>query len=420
MDCELIKKLNAPSKEERLRALTEIAAARRNGASEQPRAGENVNNHIHTTYSFSPYSPSMAAYLARQNGLATAGIIDHDSMAGAEEFIEAGKVIGIAVTVGFECRCDMRGTPFRSKNFNNPDQNSIAYFTMHGVPHVSIARVENFLRPYRERRNVRNRAMVENLNRIGAPLGVLLDFDADVAAVSNCGEGGSITERHILYAFSEKMIQRTGRGKPLAEFLIGPLGVPLAGAVYDRIMDARNDMYVYYLLNMLKGEFLRRFYIDAFDECPALCDFFALGEEIGAIPAYAYLGDVSGSVTGDKKDQLFEDGYLDEFVDYLAGYGFKALTFMPSRNTPRQLKCVTALCEKHRLFQISGEDINSPFQPFVCDALTKPEHKNLIESAWALVGHEKTENGMFSEKMTARFPDLDERIKYFAALGRGR
>ena len=51
-----------------------------------PPTGEDVNNHIHTTYSFSPYSPTAAVYFARMAGLATCGLMDHDSIAGAEEF----------------------------------------------------------------------------------------------------------------------------------------------------------------------------------------------------------------------------------------------------------------------------------------------------------------------------------------------
>ena len=51
-----------------------------------PPAGDDVNNHIHTTYSFSPYSPTAAVYFARRPGQATSGQTDHDSSAGAQEF----------------------------------------------------------------------------------------------------------------------------------------------------------------------------------------------------------------------------------------------------------------------------------------------------------------------------------------------
>ena len=83
----------------------------------------------------------------------------------------------------------------------------------------------------------------------------------------------------------------------------------------------------------------------------------------------AYLGDVGDSVTGDKRAQKFEDDFLDELVPFLCGaWAIGAITYMPSRNTPAQLKRIRALCDKYGLFQISGEDINSPRQSFVCEA----------------------------------------------------
>ena len=45
---------------------------------------------------------------------------------------------------------------------------------------------------------------------------------------------------------------------------------------------------------------------------PALSEFVRFCGESGGILAYAYLGDVTNSVTGDKKAQKFEDDYLDE------------------------------------------------------------------------------------------------------------
>ena len=67
-----------------------------------PKKDGSVNNHIHTTFSFSPYSPTKALYMAYKNGLSTAGIIDHDSVGGCREFIEAGKIVGLPTTIGAE------------------------------------------------------------------------------------------------------------------------------------------------------------------------------------------------------------------------------------------------------------------------------------------------------------------------------
>jgi len=137
---------------------------------------------------------------------------------------------------------------------------------------------------------------------------------------------------------------------------------------------------------------------------------------------YAYLGDVGESVTGDKKPQKFEDDYIEELFEVLKKLGFNAVTYMPTRNAPEQLKTVKRLCDLHGLFQISGEDINSPRQSFVCMALRNPEFHNLIDSTWALIGHELTatadlRRGMFSDDTILRWPKLEDRIRVFKEIG---
>ena len=117
----------------------------------------------------------------------------------------------------------------------------------------------------------------------------------------------------------------------------------------------------------------------------------------GGIAAYAYLGDVGNSVTGDKKTQKFEDDYLDELVDVIKAYGFDAITYMPTRNTPEQLARLTKLCDDHGFFQISGEDINSPRQSFRCKALDDPAFGHLIDATYTLISYEN----MASQDMAA-------------------
>lgn len=415
---QLIGKLNAETSATRLAALRELKALCDRERT-QPVAGGDVNNHIHTIYSFSPYSPAKAAYMAWQNGLTTAGIMDHDSVGGAEEFIEAGRILGIATTVGFECRCRMDATPFAGKRINNPDQNSLAYLAAHGIPHQNIGAVQAWLTPYRKKRNQRNRNMVENINALLSGTGLSLDFDRDVAAISMNRDGGTITERHILFALSLQMEERIGRGQALLDFLSEKLDIVVTGKNRAVLLNPENDMYAYYLLGALKAGMVEKFYIDAAEECPDVADFIRFTSEVGAISAYAYLGDVGDSITGDKKTQAFEDSYLDELAAWLSGAGFNALTYMPTRNTEQQLARVIALCEKHGLFQISGEDINSPFQSFHCEALRHPRFRHLVDSTWALIGHElaATEDltkGMFSEETKAVMPALGERVAYFS------
>ena len=97
---DYIADLNARTAKERLEALAKVREQADMGLIPAPPRTPFVNNHIHTTFSFSPYSPTKALYMAWQTGLETAGIMDHDSLGGAKEFIEAGRILRMPVTCG--------------------------------------------------------------------------------------------------------------------------------------------------------------------------------------------------------------------------------------------------------------------------------------------------------------------------------
>ena len=406
----------------RLDSLRELVKGLSNGDMEKPVQMEDVNNHIHTFYSFSPYSPTKAIWMAYQAGLTTAGIMDHDSISGALEFIEAGRIIGMATTIGAECRVDFSKTPLEGKRINNPDQKTIAYMAIHGIPHTQISRVKAFFAPYSVERNKRNAQMTERISEMVKPAGITLDFDTDVKPLSKWQEGGSITERHILFALSCKLIEKFGKGQTLVSFLHDELKINVTGKNEQALLDSSNPYYDYDLLGVLKSNMVEAFYLDADRECPDVRDVIALCRETGAIAAYAYLGDVGESVTGDKKSQKFEDGYIEILFAVIKELGFNAVTYMPSRNTKEQLARVKMLCEKNGLFQISGEDINSPRQSFVCKAMRDVKFRNLVDSTWALIGHESAATrdlaeGMFSEKTVRNYPSLEERIRIYGKIG---
>jgi hypothetical protein len=421
----LIENLNHPDRAIRLQNLAELFRNIESGELERTPTGNEVNNHIHTSYSFSPYSPAKAVYMAYRAGLATAGIMDHDSISGAEEFIAAGSIAGIATTIGVECRADFSKTLLNGKRINNPDQSSIAYIALHGIPHTQINRVKSFFAPYTQHRNCRNRKMTEQINGLLAGCGIRLDFDRDVVPLSKANEGGSITERHLLYALSLKLINAYGPGEKLLDFLKNRLKMNPGPKIHSLLEDAANPYYDYDLLGFLKSEMVASFYIPATDECPDVRDVIVLAEEIDAILAYAYLGDVGDSVTGDKKTQKFEDDYLDLLFQVLRDLHFNAVTYMPSRNTPAQLERVRSLCDLLEFFQISGEDINSPRQSFICRAMQNEAFRNLYDSTWALIGHEiaatdKPGNGMFSPRTRKKIPDLNKRITIYQEIGLGK
>ena len=378
---DILNKLNAPTKAERLANLAEVLKT----TVFPPMVPQYINNHIHTTYSFSPYSPTAAVYAARMEGLCTAGIIDHDSISGAEEFLEAAKLVDMPVTIGMEARVSMDGTRLEGRRTNNPDQVGVSYMTIQGVPHNKIATLTEFFKPYQAARHVRNRKMIEKINAL---VGVNLDYDKDVLPLSMAKENGGVTERHLMYALAIELVRQVGKGQGMIDKLTS-LGMSLSEKQKAMLLDTEYPFYEYDVLGMLKGTFVPKIFIDATDECPKLKDMVKLCKDVDAYLCYAYLGDVGDSVTGDKKAQKFEDDYLDDVFECLKEEGVTAVTYMPTRNTPQQLERLRGLCDRYGMFQISGEDINSPRQIFVIKAMENPMFSNLIDATWKLIEHEK-------------------------------
>ncbi len=345
--------LNAATAEQRLRNLQTLLEQEAKPPKILP---EYANNHIHTTFSFSPYSPTAAVWAARRAGLATAGIMDHDSIGGAAEFRKAAAMAGLGATCGVEMRISWKDTPFAGRRINNPDQFGVAYMTFHSIRERYFAQTADFLTPYRALRNERSRKMV---SRIREKTGVDLDFDRDVLSLSEYPNGGSVTERHLLFALAKKVL---------------PDGT---------------EEEQYRLLGQYKSGLIRDVYVEPTEELVPLETAIDFARQVDAILCYPYLGDVTASPTGDKKAAKFEDDYLEELIAFLPKQGIPAVTFMPSRNTAAQLDRLMELCRKYGLKQISGEDINQPSQSFICRQLSEPKFRHLVDAAWELVERER-------------------------------
>jgi hypothetical protein len=388
----------------------------------QPPAGRNVNNHVHTTYSFSPYSPAAAAECAYASGLSAVGIMDHDTVAGAGEMREAGKRIGIAVTAGTELRVSAAGTALEGRMINNPDSPGLMYVMIHGIPRRSMAMVDAFLRPVRASRLRRCRAMTDALNGRLRGIGVdSLDFQADVVGASQAVRGGTVTERHILFAAAVKIVRAAGKGAALVEFLRKALGISATGRLEGYLGDEANPYLLYDLLGVMKSAYISEIFVqpDA-EECVAVERIVALAEESGGIPCYGYLGDVAESPTGDKKPQAFEDAFLPLLFEEIKRLGFKAVAYMPPRNSLEQLRRIRGMCASHELMEISGVDINSPRQSFFCPEILTDGFFHLVSSTWALIAHENLADadgrlGLFHPGNPLAGLPLAERIHRYAA-----
>ena len=423
LETKIIKRLNNSSRDERLTAAVEAAEIiEKDGL--YPDMTDEVNNHIHTTFSFSPYSPSKSAFMARAAGLKAAGSVDHDSIGAAKEMVEACRAFGIGSTVGYEVRVNFTGTFLEDRKINNPDMLNNAYIVIHGVPHDRIDETAVWLQPINEQRNIRNRKQVEILNGLLPSDIEPLDFEHDVMTVSEVKNGGSITERHILYALALKIMISMSLGRSIIDFVRDKLDIEVPDKLAALLGDQTNPHYVYDLLGILKSGLVPRFYVEPNSiECPAASDAVAFANSIGAIPAYSYLGDIAESPTGDKKAEKFEDEYLEALIPLVHETGFKAIAYMPPRNSIKQLLRVQQLCVKYDFMQISGVDINSSRQEFRCPEIMLPEFSHLIDSTWALIAHEHLASAdpslaLFSSRGTFSKLGLDERLRIYAEAGK--
>jgi hypothetical protein len=415
------------SREERLAALrtnnyAELFATQRRGE---------INNHIHTIYSFSPYTPAMAALCAWDAGLDAAGSVDHDSIGAAQEMLEACAILGMGGCVGFELRVsfksgvDGRPGPFAGRKINNPDSAGFVYMTVQGIPRSAISAVAEFLAPIREERLKRSRAMMVSANILLREAKITeMDFERDVCGRSKYAEGGGITERHLLAAVAEKFIAEYGKGQDIIDALKNKLGITVLPKLAALLTDSQNPHYLYDLLGVLKTELLPQIFIQPDEkECIPALTVTAFAESIGAIPAYAYLGDVEESPTGDKKAEKFEDDFIEELFAELFRLGYRAVTYMPPRNTPRQLCKVRQLAAEYGLMEISGVDINSSRQSFNCPEVLGEEFRHLVDTTWALIAHERLASinkrfGLFSRDNPLAGVSLSERIDSYAAFGK--
>lgn len=406
--------------DERLEALQEVAHTET-----FPEWVAESNNHIHTIYSFSPYTPAAAALGGRRAGLRVVGSVDHDSIGAAEEMTKACKILGMGSVTGFECRAffeDDNEGPFAQRKLNNPDSVGIAYLTVQGVPATAREKVVAWLAPKREARLRRTLQMAQAANDILVNLGLEpFDPQKDMVDISQYANGGGITERHLLSAMASALIRGFGKGQTLLQGLES-MGITIPPALAGALGDADNPHLMYDLLGVLKAEYLDRIYIQPTDELPTAREVVEFADSVGALAAYAYLGDVEASPTGDKKAEKFEDDFLDELFVSLEEKGFRAVTYMPPRNTPAQIARFHALAVKHGMLEISGVDINQPRQSFNAPELRRPEFADLNEATWAMVAHEALStldpdlHLLGKERLTPE--QLAERIAAYAPLGR--
>jgi hypothetical protein len=340
---------------ERRQALRELAAGRRM----RPSAGGNVNMHFHSflSYNAEGWSPSHIAWAASQRALYAAGMCDFDVLDGLEEFLAAGRLLGLRAAVYLETRAF--APALAAVEINSPGEPGVAYAMGAGfgrAPRAGTPEAETLAGLRRTARD-RNLAL---LGRMSAAVpDIRIDYERDVLPLTPAGVA---TERHIIKAWTDMV---TGGRDPEPRALLGRL-LDKDGAALERLLSDRVALEEALRSKLVKRGGVAYAQPDA-TWFPPLEDFFAWVSRCGAIPMAAWLDGTSGGEID-----------ADAFLDAMAAAGASALNVIPDRNwnyrdpAERERKAtklrevVAAAVRRHMPVNI-GTEMNRAGLPFVDD-----------------------------------------------------
>lgn len=136
-----------------------------------------VDLHTHTIYSDGALTPKELLDLAKEKGLSTISITDHDTIDGIDEAIRYGKEIGIEVIPGLEISTDVEGSEIHL----------LGYFIDY-----KNAELKKYLKFFRSERTHRAKRIIKKLNSVG----IKISLD-DVKVIAN---GSPLCRPHIAKA----------------------------------------------------------------------------------------------------------------------------------------------------------------------------------------------------------------------------
>lgn len=382
------------------------------GVAEKSDKSMDVNLHAHTFFSYNAYgySPSHFAWLAKERGLAVAGIVDFDVLDGLDEFIAAGKTIGLKTCVGIESRVFV--PEFADRVINSPGEPGVSY-------HMGIGFVDSspegwageFLTGMRKMSGERNSALVERVN--AALDKVRIDIETDAVPLT---PSGNITERHICLAYARKA----------AEIFPDDNG---AGFWADKLGADVSDLDVpegAKLLDLIRAKMMKRggagYVQPGRDTFPDLAEMNKFIIEAGAIPVITWL---DGTTEGEQA--------IEELIEVEMNSGAAVVNIIPDRNftagvKDQKLLNLQDIIERSRklgLPIIVGTEMNKAGNLFVdnfnSDELS-PFREDFINGAYIIYAHSVLQReagiGYLSDWADKQFDTVFAKNDFFLALGK--
>ena len=410
MDTNTLNDFNADTRRDALGTLASSTAFAGPGAL--------FNMHCHSFFSYnaSGWSPSRIAYECRRQGLCAAALCDFDVLDGLDEFLTAGRLLGLRSAVHMETRAYVREQA--TVDISSPGEPGVTYIMGCGFTAVPKAGTPQgtFLAQLRQGAQDRNLALIARIN--AALPEIALDYTRDVTPLT---PKGVATERHIIRAYCARAravfadpARRAAFWAPLLKCDVS--AYPAIEANVPKLEDlARNAL-------AKRGGIG---YVQPDEKTFPLADnFLPWVKSCGAIPTITWLDGTSGG-----------EAQPEKLLDLMVAKGGAALNIIPDRNwnlkkpdeaTRKQanLDAVVKSCIKRDLPINIGTELNKDGLPFV-DDITGPVLRHyaaaFTQGAYVMVG--QTLLGLYanapylSERATTEFADTAKRNAFFAAVG---
>lgn len=401
---KLIEKLNSKRYFFRKLALKELKKRELlDGALLPNKDSRGVNLSIHTHHSFSPYSPTLAAYMAYKSGMKLVSACDYGTDKGAEEFAHACKVLGISSLDGFEATL---------RRENGED----AVCSFYSLSKECMQQFKPLLEEFRLVCERRARTVCEKINDKLKVHSLNIDFDKDVVSRVKIKSGSTLTIKHLFMATGEKLIEKLGKGKTLADFLRETLCLDIEEGVYNLLCDINNPFYKYDLISALRHNFGGT---DANLTPPNLADFMQIAKQHGAIVAYQYNAPKNWLKNQTETQKTLED--FKRIILNAKEEGFTAISISSKNlNDDLVVQFVNLIKENNMLavFTVKTEYPRNRFEVAVPSACR--EYLELC--AYAMVGNLRSmledPNERLFRKNGKKTDDFYSRIMLFAQVGK--
>jgi len=400
----LIKKLNVRSVFLRKLILGMLKKTEKRDKKYGPDDPESYNFNIRTDYSFSPYNPTMAAFMAYKSGVSVAGICDYGTTAGCQEFFYGCKKLGIIGIGGFDA-------VLGSEKLGNC---TASFF---GVCDGDFG-FEPLLETFRINCLSRAQKATEAINGTLSKYGISIDYEKDVYKFTQSKKKGTVTLKHVFRAVGESIIQKYGKGKNTADFLRNELCLDIDESEYNLLCDHRNVYYIYDLIVALK-----KYFKD--NDCmtvgfPDVKSYTSVADDSGVIAAYHYKCKYRWLEIETETEKTVAE--FSELLDIIKAEGFNAVCLSVREYSKSALvKYIKAVKDKEMLV-VLNEKSEYPHSLFGVDC--PEESRAYVEAcAFAIAGNalsiaECHSDGIFSDKTIIKCPSFEERLNIFASIGK--